>query len=571
MKIDKLTRFILTAELVLPTVLLVLGIYNGLLQTLYRAGVIQQTSFLGIDYYQGLTLHGVINAIVLTTFFAVVFGNALVIFHLKKQLYKTTNVISFVLLITGTLLAAYAMLSGKASVLYTFYAPLQAHPTFYLGLTLAVVGSWFAFFGWIPLYLQWRKENEDKKTPLAIYGIFTTFIVWFIASLAVAVEILFFLLPWSLGWIDGINVELTRTLFWMFGHPLVYFWLLPAYVFYYTILPKVAGGKLFSDKAGRLVFALFIILSIPIGTHHQFTEPAISSGIKLIHAILTYGVAIPSLLTAFTIAASLEYAGRKNGGKGIFGWMTKLPYFDKDNYLFAYGITGLFIFLLGGITGIVNASYSMNVAVHNTSWVPGHFHLTVGGPVYLAIIGVSLYMYTKISGKEVQLKSWNVLVPYFWMFGMFIFSIGLRYGGLIFGEPRRSNMGPSYLNPDGALYEPVFLFTTLTALMGGIIMTISALMYFAVFFKTVFSKKVNESVVEFPVSEAFHDEKDIGMLKNFTPWVVIAVIIIGFSYYTPISDALENNTKASPTYDPASPTPTSIMKLNTAPYEEDGE
>lgn len=358
----------------------------------------------------------------------------------------------------------------------------------------------------------------------------------------------------------------------MFGHPLVYFWLLPAYIMYYTILPGVAGGKLFSDKAGRLVFALFIILSIPIGTHHQFMEPAIQKGFKLMHSFLTLGVAIPSLLTAFTIAASLEFAARKRGGKGLFGWMLKLPYFNKEKYLFAYGIVGLFIFIRGGIGGIVNASYSLNATVHNTGWIPGHFHLTVAGPVFLAILGLSLYMLAKILGKEVQLKRWNVLVPWFWFVGIMIFSTGLKWGGVSFGEPRRTNLGMSYLDAGGPMFEPLWLFTTLTSVMGAIIMTLAAVMYFSVFFKTLFSKTVHESsVIEFPITEAFHDEKDIGMLKNFTPWIVIAVVIIAISYYGPITDTLENNIKSSPTYNPASPTPTSIMKLNTAPYEEDGE
>lgn len=555
-KINKSSKIILLIEIIFPIVLLILGIYNGLLQTLYRSGVIQGNSFLGIEYYQGLTLHGVINAIVLTTFFAVAFGNALMMFYLRKQLNKFTNILSVVLMVGGTLMAALAMLSGKASVLYTFYAPLMAHPAFYLGLALAVVGSWVAFFGWIPLYTSWRKENPDKKTPLAVWGMLANFIIWFLASLSVATEILFFLLPWSLGWVDGINVELTRTLFWFFGHPLVYFWLLPAYIMYYTILPNVAGGKLYSDKAGRLVFALFIILSIPIGTHHQFMEPGIEKGYKLIHSILTFGVAIPSLLTAFTVAASLEYAGRKNGAKGLLDWMFKLPYFDKNKYLFAYGILGLFIFIRGGAGGIVNASYSLNATVHNTGWIPGHFHLTVGGPVFLAILGLSLYMLTKLLGKEVKYKTLNLMVPYFWFIGLMIFSTGLKMGGLEYGEPRRTNMGLSYLNIGGENFEPFWLFTTLTTVMGGIIMTLAAIFYFIAFFGTLFSKSTSEGgVVEFPVSEAYHDEVNIKPFHKLLPWAIAAVLIIAVAYYGPIKNTLKNSITKSPTYLPSSPVP----------------
>jgi cytochrome c oxidase subunit 1 len=555
-KIDKTTKIILLIELIFPIVLLTLGIYNGLLQTLYRSGVIKNNSFLGIEYYQGLTLHGVINAIVLTTFFAVAFGNVIMIFHLKKQLNKFTNMLSVILMVGGTLMAALAILSGKASVLYTFYAPLMAHPAFYLGLALAVVGSWVAFFGWIPMYLSWRKENPDKKTPLAVWGNLSNFTIWLFASASVAVSILVFLLPWSLGLRDGVNVELTRVLFWFFGHPLVYFWLLPAYIMYYTILPGVAGGKLFSDKAGRIVFALFIILSIPLGTHHQFMEPAIEQGYKLFHSFLTFGVAIPSLLTAFTIAASLEYAGRKRGAKGLFGWMVKLPWFDENKFLFAYGVVGLLIFIRGGAGGLVNASYSLNATVHNTGWVPGHFHLTVGGPVFLAILGMIIYMYAKIAGKEIQWKTMNLMVPYMWFVGLMIFSTGLKMGGVEFGEPRRTNMGLSYLDNGGANFEVLWLFTTLTTVMGGIIMTIAACMYFAVFFKTLFSKKVYEDgLVELPETEAYHDEENIGVFRNFTPWVIAALVIIAFAYYGPIKNAIDNNVKSSPTYLPGTPTP----------------
>ncbi|MGB1247564.1 MAG: cbb3-type cytochrome c oxidase subunit I [Chitinophagales bacterium] len=554
-KLDKTTKFILCLELIFPIVLLLLGVYNGLLQTLYRAGIIKSTSFLGIDYYQGLTMHGVINAIVLTTFFAVAFGNATMIFHLKKQLISWVNILSVTLMTVGTGMAAWAMIVGKASVLYTFYAPLMAHPAFYLGLVLTVLGSWAAFFGWIPLIFSWRKENPNTKIPLAVWGTTANFIIWVLCSAAVAVELIFFLLPWSLGWTEGVNVELTRTLFWFFGHPLVYFWLLPAYILYYTILPKVARGKLFSDKAGRLVFALFVVLSIPVGTHHQFMEPAIEQGSKLLHAFLTLCIAIPSFLTAFTIAASLEYAGKRRGGKGLFGWMGKLPWFEKDNYLFAYAICGLLIFIIGGIGGIINAAYSMNTAVHNTGWIPGHFHLTVGGPVFLAILGLTMYMYSKIAGKKVQLPTWNLLVPYFWMLGLTFFSTGLKVGGLFLGEPRRTNMGMSYLDASGGMFEPMWLLTTLTTVLGGIIMTLAACMFFASFFKTIFSKKVNEGGIEFPVAEAYHDEPETGMTKSLWPWAIAAMIIIAATYYKPIMSTLDNTIENAPTYEPNNPMP----------------
>ena len=177
--------------------------------------------------------------------------------------------LSFALMTLGTFLAAWAMLAGKASVLYTFYPPLKAHPFFYLGAALLIIGSWIPLYDWARMYVEWKNENKETKTPLAVLGTLVNFTIWFVCTLAVAYEVLVLLLPWAMGWKATVNVTLARTLFWFFGHALVYFWLLPSYVMFYTILPKVAGGKLFSDLAGRIAFFGFLILSIPIGIHHH--------------------------------------------------------------------------------------------------------------------------------------------------------------------------------------------------------------------------------------------------------------------------------------------------------------
>src|SRR5690242_12057413 len=154
MQVSKSFRNIILIELLMPVSLLVFGIYHVLMQVIYRSGLIHQTAALKIDYYQGLTLHGVINAVVLTTFFAVAFGHATIIYYLKREPGKLMARISMWLMIIGTLMAAAAMFSGQASVLYTFYPPLRATPFFYLGAALLIIGSWFAYFSWIKTYRE---------------------------------------------------------------------------------------------------------------------------------------------------------------------------------------------------------------------------------------------------------------------------------------------------------------------------------------------------------------------------------------------------------------------------------
>jgi len=554
MELQKGLQRVILIELLTPLALLIVGAYFGVLQVMFRAGVIRATTFAGIEYYQGLTAHGVINALVLTTLFAVALGHAYVSQELESPLSLAGAWLSLALMLAGAAGAAAMIFAGKATVLYTFYPPLKAHVVFYLGLAIFIVGSWIALYVWIPPYLRWRKNNPGKKTPLAVVGMFAAFIIWQIATLPVAFEVLVQLVPWSLGWVSGVNVVLARTLFWFFGHPLVYFWLLPTYVLYYTMLPKLAGGKLFSDFAGRITFLLLVVLSSPIGLHHQFADPGISSTWKGVQGALTLTVAIPSMLTAFTIAASLEYAARQRGGSGLFGWWKKLPYFSKESWMFAYLFCGLVIFLFGGITGIINASYSMDNVVHNTAWLPAHFHLTVAGPVFLGILGMTLFLIAELLKKPVASQGLAVAVPYLWTLGTFTFSTGLFWGGLL-GEPRRTNLGMTYLNPGSPSYRPEWWITTHIGMIGGLIMGLALAAYFAVVARTLAGRRdpaLEGKAFAIPTSEVYHDE-DVKAVKNFAPWVAAAVLLVVVAYYPPLRDIVKSNFKGAPAYSPESP------------------
>lgn len=207
------------------------------------------------SYYQGLTLHGVLNALIWTTFFITGFFNLTVMYGLRRSLaMPKLNWLGFIMMTLGLLIAAVPILLNEASVLYTFYPPLQANWSFYVGLVFVVVGSWVQGFGFYITYYRWRKDNPTTRTPLMTFGSLITMVMWQIATLGIAVEILTQLLPWSLGLLPGVDPQLNRTYFWFTGHPLVYFWLLPAYVSWYAMLPKQAGGKLFSDSLARFSF-----------------------------------------------------------------------------------------------------------------------------------------------------------------------------------------------------------------------------------------------------------------------------------------------------------------------------
>jgi cytochrome c oxidase subunit 1 len=513
-------------------------------------GPLQAFEFSGLDlypylqpiiqsYYQGLTLHGVLNALVWTTFFIVGFTGLTTIKGLGRPLtHPKLNWVGFWTMLVGLVMAAIPILLNQATVLYTFYPPLKASWAFYAGLTLVVVGSWIEGYGFFLSYRAWRKANMGVRSPFIAFAGVLNMAMWQIATLGVAVEILTMLLPWSLGLIDATDPQLARTYFWFTGHPLVYFWLLPAYISWYGMLPKQAGGKLFSDSLARLAFWMFLIVSVPVGFHHQFVDPGIPQAWKWIHSILTYAVAFPSMLTAFTVIASLEYAGRKRGGTGLVGWIRVLPWKDPS---VASQLLAAILFLFGGIGGITNASYNLNLIVHNTTWIPGHFHLTVATAVTLSFMGITYWLVPYLTGKQLYRPRLALVQAWTWFVGMIIFSNAMHVLGLL-GAPRRTPLGQAPYVPEewnGHL---------LRISIGGAILLVSVLMYVWVMLKTAIGPKAApEDVPDVPIAESLrHPQLTPAWLDNFKPWLIAAVVLVVVAYgpqlFSMISDISLNAT-----------------------------
>jgi cytochrome c oxidase subunit 1 len=253
------------------------GSMMAVMQALARAGVDLPFSTASM-YYLSVTAHGVLLALVYTTFFIMALGYFVLETTLGRIAGPRWAWAAFWIAVIGSLITTIAILSGTSTVLYTFYPPLLAHPAFYIGATLLVVGSWIWCGVMIGSFVVWRRDHRDARIPLPTHGMLAAVIIWILATSGLAVEVVILILPWSMGLVERIDPIVARTYFWWFGHPLTYFWLVPAYVLWYTVIPGVAGGKLFSDALTRVVFVQFILFSTPVGFHHQFTDPGISSG-----------------------------------------------------------------------------------------------------------------------------------------------------------------------------------------------------------------------------------------------------------------------------------------------------
>jgi cytochrome c oxidase subunit 1 len=497
----------------------------GLYQTIERVDLIPALKSPEL-YFASVSTHGVLMGFVLTTFLVVGFGYYTAATSLRQALWNRPLAwFGFWLSLLGVLVAAVPLLSGQASVLYTFYPPLMAHPAFYLGATLLVVGSWVWCLQMIMMMTVWKRAHPGETVPLAMYGTTANAIMWIITSLGVAAEILFQLLPWSLGLIDTVDVGLARTLFSWTLHAIVYFWLFPAYIAFYTLVPRAAGGKLFSDQMGRVAFILLLVFSIPIGFHHLYMDPFQAAGWKFLHMTGTFMVAVPTLITGFTIIASLEVAGRMRGGRGLFGWIGALPW--NNPLVLATGLAMLML-TLGGFGGMINASYSMNTMVHNTQWVTGHFHLIFAGTTVIMYFAIAYYLWPKMTGRQLYSTGLALRQLWLWFVGMLILTIPWHHLGLA-GQPRRISSTPY----DQSLVD-AWLPSELAMIAGGAILVVSALMLVYNLAKTHGNAQA-ETELEVAYAEALHPVARMPALMNgLAFWTGIVVIYLIASYGYPI-------------------------------------
>jgi cytochrome c oxidase subunit 1 len=318
------------------------------------------------------------------------------------------------------------------------------------------------------------------------------------------------------------------------------------------MVPKQAGGKLFSDPLARLAFMLFIVFSTPVGLHHQFTDPGISPAWKAVQGALTYVVTFPSFMTAFTLMATLEYSGRKRGSKTLLGWIFRLPWGDPS---FTTQVFAMIIFAAGGVSGVINASYDMNLVVHNTTWVPGHFHLTVGTAATLTFMGVSYWLLPYLTRRKLFSRPIALTQAWTWFIGMILFGRGMHWAGLL-GAPRRTPFSEAaytqvlvngtQMDLFGMHFSAFQAAMALTGI-GGVILFISGVLYFTNMIGTMLNKKDSAADVEVPLAESLSGpEHSPAALDNWRLWIGLAIFFVLLSYGPAFIQILQGSTWNAP-------------------------
>jgi cytochrome c oxidase subunit 1 len=476
-------------------------------------------------YYASVTLHGTAMAYVVTTFFAMGFGYAVAATSLGRPIRGATAAwIGFAICLIGTVMAVVPILAGQASVLYTFYPPLLGSAWYYGGAFLLVAGSMI----WVALMVinmrAWKRDNPGLPVPLPMFAITATALLWAWAAAGVLVELAGILLPRALGWGDLIDVGLGRTLFSITLHAIVYFWLMPAYIAFYTLVPQAAGGRLYSDTMARLTFVMFLLFSLPVGMHHLLADPEHGSGFKFLQSSLTFLVVLPTLLTVFSLTASLEIAGRHRGGRGWFGWIRALPW--QEPMVLAVALS-LIMLGLGGFGGLINMSYAMNSMIHNTSWVTAHFHLIFGGAVVIMYFAIAYEMWPRLTGRPLnsgRLARWQL---WLWFWGMLITTIPWHVAGLM-GQPRRIAIF-DYSLPLVARMGPLVV----VSVIGGFILLSSAILLIVILVRSHFGERAVSEPWRFAL--AINPPKQVpASLNGFALWNSIVLVMMIAAYGYPI-------------------------------------
>ncbi|MDT4967490.1 MAG: cytochrome c oxidase subunit [Acidobacteriota bacterium] len=438
-------------------------------------GAIKPDSYLSL-----MTIHGTMMVFfVLTTAPQGGFGNYFLPIQIgaDDMAFPVLNMLSFWVTLVGfiVLLASFFVQEGAPIGGWTGYPPLSAIPSagpgqgagmnlWILSIAIFCVGSLLGALNFITTLLNMRAKGMSlMRMPLTCWAWFTTAILALLAfPVLLAAGVLLYLdrnagtsffVPAGLFIKDEIQAHsggspiLWQHLFWFFGHPEVYIAILPGMGATSHILSTFARKPVFGYRA--MVFALFSIglLGFFVWGHHMFIS-GMSPYSAMAFSILTLSIGVPSAVKTF------NWLGTLWGGKIRF----------TTPMLFALGFVSLFV--AGGITGLVLGQTSLDLPMHDTYFVLGHFHLVMGVAAIFGMFAGIYFWFPKMFGKMMSERLGRV---HFWITftGVYCIFIPMHIMGIV-GMPRRySRFAENGQQIYGFLesLHPLVLFVTVAAII----------------------------------------------------------------------------------------------------------
>jgi cytochrome c oxidase subunit I len=340
------------------------------------------------------------------------------------------------MMLLGILLAQWAMLSGNAVVMFTAYPPLTAHPLYYAGVLMFAVGVLVAvilFFA--NLILAKREGIYTRSLPLVVYGLAVAAIiaVYSLATGAVAYGLLFLQ---SIDVIETVDPATYRLFFWGIGHGAQQVNLAAMVAVWYALIGFTLGGRPVNEGLSRFAFLLYVAFIHLGAVHHLLVDPGLGTSHRIMNtSYMLYLAVLASLIHAFSIPAAIEVAQRERGfTRGLFGWLKKAPW--REPGFSSLVLSVVYFGFIAGVTGVLMGTMQLNMMIHNTLFVVGHFHSTVVSGTTVAFMGISYYLVPLLSQRRlsnVKMAQWQ---PWVFSSGVLLLTLAMLLAGRL-GVPRR--------------------------------------------------------------------------------------------------------------------------------------
>ncbi|WP_273837948.1 cbb3-type cytochrome c oxidase subunit I [Halococcus sp. PRR34] len=418
---------------------------GGIMVMLMRAELIAPaTDVIGAEFYNSLlTSHGITMLFLFGTPILSAFGNYFVplLIGADDMAFPRINAIAFWLLPPGALLVWGGFFTAPiasldivpAQTAWTMYTPLSAGvgagtqanvgvDFMLLGLHLTGVSATIGAINFIATIfaergpdVNWANLDMFSWTMLTQSGlILFAFPLLGSALIMLLLDRNFATTFFAVG--EGGGPILWQHLFWFFGHPEVYILVLPPMGLVSLIIPKFSDRKLFGYKFVVYSTLAIGVLSFGVWAHHMFAT-GIDPRIQASFMAVSLAIAIPSAVKTF------------NWTTTMWGGNVKLT----APMLFCIGFVSNFI--IGGVTGVFLASIPVNLVLHDTYYVVGHFHYIVMGAIGFAVFAGLYYWYPIFTGKMYQKK---LAKAHFWltMIGTNLTFFSMLFLGYL-GMPRR--------------------------------------------------------------------------------------------------------------------------------------
>jgi cytochrome c oxidase subunit 1 len=348
------------------------------------------------SYNQLFTVHGTMMVFLFVVPILAGFGNYLVplMIGARDMAFPRLNALSYWLFLLGGLVILSSFLAdgGAASAGWTSYTPLSTaefspgsgQDLWILGLHLTSLSSLAGAINFIVTIHNMRTPGMTwMRIPLFVWTIeaFAVLLVLVLPTISAAVTLLLLDRQAGTSFFTGEEGALLwQHMFWFFGHPEVYIMVLPAMGMISEVIPVFSRKPIFGYKAIAFSTIGIAFASMLVWAHHMFTV-GLSSPLQAWFMIASFAVAVPTAIKIFNWLATLW--------KGHLWFRTPL--------YFALGFIGLFT--MGGLSGILLATYPVDYQVHDTYYVVAHLHYVLFGGTVFGIFAGTYYWFPKITGR----------------------------------------------------------------------------------------------------------------------------------------------------------------------------